>query len=178
VWVLGIFFAAMIAVNISTVTPAAAQARSQNAVKRLDALHKVWNPNSAAVLLSYRDGIFKYLYVNQFGPFGRIPFHFLDAIEPGTLREYHFRQVFSAAALNAWQHGGDVWISKRLVATRPLPQWDWVEGDIPGIGWKDVSGYYRKFQTDANVGGSDGFLRIAKNKANRLLLQTTKADTP
>ncbi|MGH9584068.1 MAG: hypothetical protein ACRD4O_14165, partial [Bryobacteraceae bacterium] len=91
VWALGVFFAAMVAVNISAVTPAAAQARSQNAVKRLDAFRKVWTPHTLAVLLSYRDGIFTYLYVNQFSPLGRIPFHFLDAIEPGTQREHGFR---------------------------------------------------------------------------------------
>jgi hypothetical protein len=175
IWTLGAFFAAMIAVNISTVTPAAADARSQNAVKRLDILHDVWKPGSLAVLLSYGDGVFKYLYVNQFGPLGGVPFHFLDAIEPGTLREYRFRQEFSAAAISTWGRGGDVWISKRLVAIRPRPQWDWVEGDIPGIGWKDISSYYREFQTDASIGGSDGFLRITNDKTNRLILQGKKS---
>jgi hypothetical protein len=86
------------------------------------------------------------------------------------LRGQRFRQVCAAEVANAWQHGGDVWISRRLIAERPLPEWDWVEGDTAGVGWRDLSGYYRQFATDAETGGADGFLRIAADPENRLLL--------
>lgn len=168
-WALAVFFVAMVAVNISSVTPAAREARDQNAVARLEAFRKVWRPNDLLVLLWFRDPIFRFQNVDPFHPLNRTSFRVLDAIEPGTLRGLRFRQEFAAEAVNAWHHGGDVWISQRLIAERPRPEWDWVEGDN-GARWRDLSSYYRQFETDAETGGEDGFLRIAASQTNRLLL--------
>lgn len=168
---LTIFLAAAVVVNGISVSPAMAEVRQQNAVVRLAAFQKVWRPHSFAVLLSYRDGICGYLYVHPFRHLGR-QLHFQVSIEPGTAREHHFRQQFSNAVIEAWKQGGDVWISRRLVAPRPLPRWGWVEGDVPGVGWKDLSGYYRQFQTDDTIGGTDGFLRLAQTPDNESLIRS------
>ncbi len=169
-WVLGASFAAMLAVNLASVMPGAAGVSDRNAEQRLNAMRQVWRPNSLIVLLSYRDAIFKFHFVQPFNPLSRVPFQFLDAIEPGTLRSFRFRQEFSTAALNTWDRGGEVWISQRLIAERPRPEWEWVEGDIPGVPWRELAGYYRCFQTDAVTGSSDGFLRLSANATNRLAL--------
>jgi hypothetical protein len=169
-WVLAVFFIAMVALNLSSVAPAARKARDQNAVARLEAYSKIWKPNDVLVLLGFRDPIFRFQNVDPFHSFSRAAFRVLDAIEPGTLRGLRFHQVFAMEADNVWQHGGDVWISRRLIAERPRPEWDWVEGDTPGVGWRDLSSYYRQFATDAKTGGEDGFLRIAASPDNRLLL--------
>jgi hypothetical protein len=175
-WVLALFFGVTIVVNLASVSPSADATRSQNAERRLRALGNVWRPASTAVLLSFNDdGIFYFEAVAPFHPLNQFRFHFLDAIEPGTLRAAHFRQEFAGAVRQAWRDGGDVWISRRLIAARPLPEWSWVEGDASGVPWRVLSGYYRQFETDANIGGADGFLRIAQNQKNGQLLQKIEA---
>jgi hypothetical protein len=169
-WILAGFFVVMVALNLSAVSPAARTARDRNAIARLEAFSKVRKPNDVLVLVDFRDPIFRFQNADPFHPFSQAAFRVLDAIEPGTLRGQRFRQVCAAEVANAWQHGGDVWISRRLIAERPLPEWDWVEGDTAGVGWRDLSGYYRQFATDAETGGADGFLRIAADPENRLLL--------
>jgi hypothetical protein len=165
--ILSIFFAIMLVVNVSSVSPAARQARDRNALARLEAYNLVRKPNDVLVLLGFRDPIFRFQNADPFHPFSQADFRVLDAIEPGTLRGLRFRREFAAEAANAWQHGGDVWISRRLITERPVPEWDWVEGDTPGVGWRDLSAYYRQFATDAETGGADGFLRIAASPENR-----------
>jgi hypothetical protein len=165
----------MVALNLSSVAPAARKARDRNAMARLEAYSQVRKPNDVLVLLDFRDPIFRFQNADPFHPFSQAVFRVLDAIEPGTLRGQRFRQVFAIEADSAWQHGGDVWISRRLIAERPLPDWDWVEGDTPDVGWQDLSGYYRQFATDAETGGRDGFLRIAASPENRL---RARADLP
>lgn len=167
--VLIVFFAAAVVVNGISVSPAMAAIREQDATARLADFQKAWRPHSVGVLLSYRDGIYHYLYVHPFGCLGQ-SFHFFAAIEPGTAREHRFREEFREVATEAWKQGGDVWISRRLVARRPLPAWQWVEGDVPGVGWVALSGYYRQFQTDSSIGGADGFLRIARTPSNESLI--------
>jgi hypothetical protein len=169
-WILAVFFLVMLALNLSAVSPAARKASDRNAMARLEAYSQVWKPNDVLVLLDFRDPIFRFQNADPFHPFSQAAFRVLDAIEPGTLRGQRFRQVFAMEAESAWQRGGDVWISRRLIAERPLPDWNWVEGDTPGVGWRDLSGYYRQFATDAETGGEDGFLRVAASPANRLLL--------
>jgi hypothetical protein len=173
--ILSVFFAAMLVLNVSSVSPAARQARDRNALARLEAYNRVRKPNDVLFLLGFKDSIFRFQNADPFHPFSQADFRVLDAMEPGTLRGLHFRQVFADEAGKAWQHGGDVWISRRLVAERPLPEWDWVEGDTPGVGWKDLSAYYRQFATDAETGGADGFLRIAASPENRVRVS---ADLP
>ncbi|SRR5579875_922993 len=169
-WILAAFFAAMPVVNLSAVSPAARKARDRSAIARLEAYARVAKPDNVLVLLDFRDPIFRFQNVDPFHPLNRVSFRVVDAIEPGTLRGGRFRQIFAEEAGRAWRHGGDVWISRRLVAPRPLPEWDWVEGDTPGVGWRDLSSYYRQFATDAETGSEDGFLRIAASPENRLRL--------
>jgi hypothetical protein len=174
-WILSAFFLIMVALNLSSVSPAARKARDRNAIARLETYSQVWKPNDVLVLLDFRDPIFRFQNADPFHPFSQAAFRVLDAIEPGTLRGRRFRQVFAADADSAWQHRGDVWISRRLIVERPLPDWDWVEGDTPGVGWQELSSYYRQFATDAETGGTDGFLHIAASPENRLLV---RADLP
>ena len=170
-WALALFFSMMIVVNLAWVSPSAGAAQSQNAEDRLQALSRVWKPNSTAVLLSFNDdGIFYFEAVAPFHPLNQFHFHFLDAVEPGTLRAARFREEFASAVRETWRRGGDVWISRRLVAAKPSPDWGWVEGDAATVPWRTLSGFYRQFQTNASIGGADGFLRIAKNQSNWQLL--------
>jgi hypothetical protein len=168
-WMLGIFFAAMVVVNLSSTSTAAWKARDRAALERLEAYHRVWRPADVLVLLSPRDPIWRFHRVYPFHPLSRVPFRLADAFEPANVETPLFRQEFARQVLAAWQDGGEVWLTRRVMAERPQPEWEWVEGDN-GARWQELSAYYRRFATDAEAGGEDGFLRVAASPANRLLL--------
>jgi hypothetical protein len=166
-WVLALFFVAMVAVNLSYTSPVAWQARDRATLQRLEAYHRVWQPASVLVLLSPRDPIWIFHRVYPFHPLGRIPFRFADAFEPANAHTPVFRQDFARQVLETWRAGGEVWISRRVMAERPQPEWEWVEGDSSAH-WRDLSAYYRQFATDAETGGEDGFLRVSASPENQL----------
>jgi hypothetical protein len=169
-WVLGAFLTLTTVINLVSVAPGPANRHEENAAQRLSSFAKVCRPNTLLVLLSYADDIFRFQSVKPFDPLNRLTYHSFPAMVPGTLVGLRFREEFAQAALDTWQKNGDIWISQRLLATRPLPSWGWVEGDSPGIKWNELRDFYRQFQTDARTEGADGFLRIARNEANRRLL--------
>ena len=73
-----------------------------------------------------------------------------------------------------------MWVSERLLAKAPLPEWDWVEGDDRAIHWSQVPEFCRQFQYDKKIGDADGFVRLAATETNRALLDrlVTHASNP
>ncbi len=91
-------------------------------------------------------------------------------VQIGTEGVARWRQSFAERTLSTWNAGGPVWMSKRLLAARPKPEWGWTEGDSRDVSWPQLSEMARSLQTDSNVGGEDGFVRVADNPANRCRL--------
>lgn len=170
--------AAMLALAwVSNVTAHAtvAEPGSENpAVARLLQLKPLVVRKSAVCLLSFRDEI------SEFG--ARFPFHALNrsggmqfyyVVEPGNVRSATWGREFASCGLQAWRHNGDIWISKRMTAKRPLPAWGWTEADDPHLKWRDLCALFEGFAFDGESGGADGFLRIARSPANQARLQAT-----
>ena len=101
-----------------------------------------------------------------------------DVIEVASTRLLHWRSEFADRALQDWKAGRDVWISRRLLATRPAGNGTWVEGDDPRIKWRELPGFFGQFATDRSEGGADGFVRLADTPANRTTLGKFMADDP
>ena len=106
------------------------------------------------------------------------PLPLYDIVEPANIRVLTWRADLAARTLKVWSNGGDVWISKRCWSSRPQPSWNWVEGDDPRISWADLPPFFATLHTDAESGGPDGFLRLARNDANRALFTRLAASTP
>jgi hypothetical protein len=140
------------------------------ALQRIQAVRRVMTPNSVLVLLSFRDGISQFLERFPFHPAVREALTVHDLIEPGTLRTLHWRMEFAQRSLGCWEHGGEVWISRRLFAQKPLPEWNWVEAHDRRVKWTDLPEFFGKFTTDQQVAGDDGFVHLAHSEANRQLL--------
>jgi len=98
------------------------------------------------------------------------PIRLYDLIEPGNTRVLTWRQDFAARTLKVWGSGGDVWVSKRVWSPRPVPAWNWVEGDDRRVSWKELPQLFSTLNTDAESGGPDGFLRLARDPTNLALL--------
>jgi hypothetical protein len=59
-----------------------------------------------------------------------------------------------------------VWLSTRLLADTPLPEWKWVEGDTGRVKWSDVRDFFRSLEVRSLVGGADGFVLLTDGPRN------------
>ena len=172
---LALFLAVIAANNVMAYATSGEPGADNATVARMMAIKPVLRPNSMVTLVSINDGIT--------GFFGRFPFHPLNPLNSSETMQFYFLteasnansatwpQRFATHALEAWQNNGDVWISKRVLASRPLVDWDWVEGDDRYLRWRDISTFFAPFTFDGDVGGADGFVRIAHVPENQQRVQ-------
>jgi hypothetical protein len=69
-----------------------------------------------------------------------------------------------------WHAGADVWISRRLLAARPRPEWGWVEGDDPRLSWTDLYRFTAQLELGGSIGGEDGFAMLLRSLKNEEIL--------
>lgn len=93
------------------------------------------------------------------------------AAAPGLADTPRWRQDVAQRFFEIWDQHGDVWIARRLLARTPRPEWNWVEGDDPALSWHDLPAFFGALETDAQIGGADGFLRVTASPANRQRLE-------
>ncbi|MBV9304958.1 MAG: hypothetical protein JOZ45_02395 [Acidobacteriaceae bacterium] len=101
-----------------------------------------------------------------------------DVIEIASTRLLHWHAEFADRALQSWEGGRDVWVSQKLLTSRPAANGAWVEGDDPRIRWSALPEFFRQFATDRSEGGPDGFVRLADTPENRAALQRCIRDDP
>jgi hypothetical protein len=90
-----------------------------------------------------------------------------DVIEVASTRVFHWRQDFAARALAKWSQGKQVWLSTRLLADTPLPEWKWIEGDTGRVKWSEVRDFFRSVEVQPpRVGGADGFVLLTDGPRN------------
>lgn len=164
---LALLLIALVPANAKSYFELRRSAEMTAALNRIQGLRQVLTPHSIVVVLSFRDGLSQYLERFPFDPAVAKfpPVHTL--IEAGTLRTLHWRMEFAQRALDSWEAGGDVWISRRLFASRPLPQWNWVEDDDRRVHWTDIPAFFGHAATDMVISGDDGFVRLAHTESNR-----------
>jgi hypothetical protein len=173
-------FLAVIAVNNLAAYATPGEPGADNpTVSRVLALKPVLRPNSIVTLISLNDGITGFFLRFPFHPMNPLnnadPMQFYFLTEAGNASSARWRQNFATHGLKAWQDGGDIWISKRALAPRPLLDWDWVEGDDPYLSWPQFSKFFAPFALDGDVGGTDGFVRIAHVPENQQRLEAAAA---
>jgi hypothetical protein len=143
-------------------------------VARMLALRHSLTPQSTLAVLSGADEI------NSFR--GQFPFHELSSFvgrrmyvvtEAAGASSPHWQKNFAQRTLETWNQNGDMWISKRLLAQKPLPEWGWAEGDDVYLHWPDVPKFFRPFVFESETPGADGFVRIARVQANEARIQDT-----
>jgi hypothetical protein len=169
---LGAAFVALLAiVNLAAMAKPVQDARERAVSNRIRDLEPLLQPGSVVATVTQMDEVWAFAGTFPFNPINasrRLGAYHI--IEPGTNQALQWRELFARAALNAWNQGADVWISRRVLADRPLRSWKWVEGDDPVVSWKDVPQYFSQFDIDRTVGGQDGFLRVARTDKNTACL--------
>jgi hypothetical protein len=175
---LAVLLAAMICVNVPNYALATARQQFAGDIQRIETTKGILRPGSRVVLLSFRDGIHDFYHRFPFHPLaleGQLPVYYLT--DPMEARADLWPQRAAEAILRAWENRGDVWVSRRLFADQPLPEWGWVEKDHPLLFWREVADFFQALQTDQEVGGPDGFRRLAPDEGNTRLL-TAAANGP
>jgi hypothetical protein len=139
---------------------------------RFRLVHDHTRHGGVALILSFKDPLSTYFQRSPFDPENQLNalplFHVIEAEFNGVPL---WRPQSSCRVLQAWSAGGEAWLSKRLATPRPLPDWQWSENDHPLAHWVDVSGFFRQLDLEAGIGGTDGFLRIAKDPKNQAIFQ-------
>ncbi len=170
-WSLAVFLLVMAFVNLKAFSW---DFRSQNSAadERAFLIHEHTEHNGVAFLLNFRDPVSTY---NQKHPFSRLnrvgALPLFHVIEPGNINLAVWRQSAACRIQQAWDAGGEVWLTTRLVASRPQPEWNWAEYDDTRVRWVDVSTFFTPFEIDDRIGGSDGFVRVAPSAKNKQRVQ-------
>jgi len=162
---LAVLLVAMICVNLPNYATATARQQFEGDIERIEAAKQVLPPASRVVLLSFRDGIHDFYHRFPFHPLAletQLPIYYLT--DPMDAQAGLWPRRAAQAILRAWQQHGEVWVSKRLFADKPQPEWGWVEKDNPELVWRELAEFFQKLETDEEIGGPDGFRRLVQNE--------------
>ena len=145
--------------------------------ERAELIHEHAAPRGIGILLSFRDPVSGFIQKEPFNPLNSpdaLPlFH---VIETGNVGLETWRSAVACRILQAWSDGGEAWLSDRLRASRPRPEWEFVERDDSRVHWTDLPSYFNVLKTVGHAGGDDGFWRVAKSSPNVEHLTLTAAN--
>lgn len=161
----------MAATNLYSMSSRQVSLGVDETLDRLAPLKANLRPESVVFALSYADRACSFRRDYPFHAFnsdGGIVI--LDLVEIAAERVNTWKEEFAHNTLQTWESGGDVWVTQRVWAERPLPDWYWTEGDDPRISWTDLPAFFQLFEIGGRTEGDDGFNRIKTSDANRRLL--------
>ena len=136
-------------------------------LQRKNALEAQAQPDSMIAVINFWDPLYQFPALRLLD--SQAQTHNLwiyDVIEVANTRVFHWREEFAANVEARWSHGRQVWLSNRLLADKPLPEWKWVEGDTGRVKWTAVRDFFRSFDVAAGAGGADGFVLVSQDPRN------------
>lgn len=156
--------------NLSAMSVPVIRHKEEILAQRARLLKQYWRPSSTVGLLNFQDGLFTFDETFPFNPLNREPLRLFDILAPASTRVETWRKEFATQALAAWARSGDVWLTKRVLAARPKPEWSWAEGLEHSVPWTDFPAFFSRFEVAEQIGEEDGFVRLAPSQANRDIL--------
>lgn len=147
-----------------------AQARAQAVYSRL-------TPNDLVFVVTQDDEINSLSTGYVFHPLNRnVSLHTTPMVSIAIRNIVVWRENFGRLTKSVWARNGNVWLSKRLFAERPKPEWRWAEGDDAHIRWTDIPSFFKQFDLTDTVGGDDGFVLFPKTEKNAALIDSLAAN--
>lgn len=143
---------------------------------RITALTQQSSPEDLLVLVSFQDDICRMEEERPFDPLARRVPRIYVAAELQSQRTRTWPSDIAKVALETWENGDRVWVSKRLLALHPKLEWNWIEGDDARIHWGDFPAYFSRLQGIADYGGEDGFILVGRTPANIGFLHSHLSD--
>ena len=135
-------------------------------MERKESLDAQARPGDMVAVISFWDPLYRVPPLLLLDSQAQPDFWVYDVIEVASTRVFHWRQEFAAQALAKWSQGKQVWLSTRLLADTPLPEWKWVEGDTGRVKWSEVRDFFRSMAVQSRVGGADGFVLLTDGPRN------------
>jgi hypothetical protein len=160
-----------ILVNVSALRRSSVLKKYQETADRARSLANKVGPSGVIALFSQNDELYSLASSFPFDPVVRktsLPVYDVIALATSDVREW--RRHFALRVVQAFGQRQSVWVSKRLFAAEPHPDWGWNEGDDPDISWRELRPFFRCFHYSADVGGTDGFVQVADSGQNRAFL--------
>ena len=161
----------MISSNFGAMSATTLNRAQAQAAARIQDLEPFLTDRSRIVTVNQQDEVYAF---NQNFPFhslnrsGRLDADIL--VDPNSTQVPRWRRIFATKTLAMWDKGGDVWITTRVLHPRPLPEWNWVEGDDPRLRWEDIYVFFSRLETGRPTAGEDGFVLVLPSTRNRALL--------
>ena len=90
----------------------------------------------------------------------------------GTVQVPQWKSEFARTTLESWDQQNDVWIAKRFLSRVPRAEWNWTEGEDTRITWAEMYDFFSPLETNKQVSGDDGFVRLSPSESNKSLLST------
>jgi hypothetical protein len=171
-----IWVGAMILVNTTTMAKFTLSRQQERTAARARELQPILSLKSRVFAVTFQDDFVNFNRSFPFHPVNRISFNPYAIVAVGTTQAPVWRQDFAAKVEETWNNGGDVWISKRVFSPRPLPDWNWVEGDDKSVSWTDIFNFFSKLEVGQSVGGDDGFALLPPSEQNHEVIKGLTAD--
>jgi len=171
-WVLAVFLIVTIVTNQVSLSRGRMEGLLGGAAERAGILKDRVTADGLVALATQHDDLYDFNITLLFHPLNRrggLPLY--EVVPLATEAMTRWKSEFARRSLACLQHGQSVWISRRLLAERPRPEWKWTEGDDPRISWRELPPFFRQFEFDESIGGIDGFLKLAPSPENRRLLR-------
>jgi hypothetical protein len=150
-----------LAVNVSSMWFASNQSREEAIATRL---HEIWprlTNKCSVALLSSKDDYADFQSIHPFDTFNQSDrLQFFSTVSIGEDSAVYWKNRFETNALQTWNHGGDVWVSRVLVSERPGDSIYWIENYQPQIMWNDIYSYFRTLPYSDST---PHFLLLARN---------------
>ena len=163
------FFAVMLLVNGAAMWRFDGNRGFEDAVARLNSLDPRVGPNDRILLVTVPDPINRFVAARPFDPASRVRYQLVLAIPLGNVHMNRWQRDVADLAMDRWRSGGRIWVSLRLLAASPRPEWGWVEGDDSRISWPAIPAFFGGLDLLPAFGGADGFAELAPSEKNREL---------
>ena len=168
-----LFLGAAVITNITATATPSLDKQHEVSATRIRVLLPLLGEESRVVTANWQDDLINFNRSFPLDPINRNNnLHLVSVITPGEAQTVRWREDFSLGAQSTWGKGGDIWLSKRLFASRPLSDWNWVEGDDPRVSWTDLHEFFSRLEVGQSVGGDDGFVLILPSSHNKEILAT------
>jgi hypothetical protein len=168
---LPLFFISMLAANTMAMARWNGYRGWENAVSRLKELDSRATPGDTILVMSFQDDAYKFTKARPFDPASRLRDQIYITIEPGSVQPLRWKELAAANVSAAWQRSGRVFVSLRLLAEKPAPEWNWIEGDDSRIRWSAVPAFFRRLELAQPFAGSDGFAELVRSPSNERLVR-------
>jgi hypothetical protein len=172
-----IFSATVIFSSVGAMSRWTLQRKQETVAARIGDLQPLLKANSRVITINQQDEIYEFNQNFPFHPLNRAGHLATDlVVDPMTTQVLRWRPTFAAKTLSLWEQGGDVWLTRRVLSSRPESDWAWVEGDDPRVSWSDIHNFFSQVEMEKSIGGNDGFMLVSPSQKNKEFLRRVVQD--